>query len=130
MDGSAAFSGPAGPVCCQLVLSVTLYRVVNNLNVVYSALSDPTRRQMVERLRGGELTVSQLAEPLSMTLAAVGKHISILESAHIIRTSKQGRVRSCAIVPHAMTDALDWLAAQEKFWNERIDALVTYLEEQ
>jgi DNA-binding transcriptional ArsR family regulator len=103
--------------------------VVNNLNAVYSALADPTRRQMVERLRDGDLTVSQLAEPLSMTLAAVGKHITILESAYIIRTSKQGRVRSCTIVPHALADALGWMAQQESFWNNRIDALITYLEE-
>jgi DNA-binding transcriptional ArsR family regulator len=106
-----------------------LYRVVNNLNEVYSALADPTRRGMVERLRGGELTVSQLAEPLTMTLAAVGKHIAILESAHIIRTTKRGRVRSCAIVPHSLTDALGWLADQESFWNDRIDALVNFIEE-
>jgi DNA-binding transcriptional ArsR family regulator len=103
--------------------------VVNNLDTVYAALSDPTRRQMVERLRGGELTVSQLAEPLTMTLAAVGKHIAVLESAHIIRTSKRGRVRTCSIVPHALADATAWLAEQERFWNDRIDALVTYLEE-
>jgi DNA-binding transcriptional ArsR family regulator len=107
-----------------------LYRVVNNLDTIYAALSDPTRRQMVERLRGGELTVSQLAEPLSMTLAAVGKHISVLESAHIIRTAKRGRVRTCAIVPHGLADATAWLAEQERFWNDRLDALVTYLEEQ
>jgi DNA-binding transcriptional ArsR family regulator len=104
--------------------------VVNNLNEVYSALADPTRRQMVERLRGGELTVSQLAEPLTMTLAAVGKHISVLESAHIIRTTKQGRVRTCAIVPRSLIDATAWLTEQERFWNERLDALVIHLEEQ
>jgi DNA-binding transcriptional ArsR family regulator len=103
--------------------------MVKNLDAVYSALSDPTRRQMVERLRAGHLTVSQLAEPLSMTLAAVGKHIAVLESAHIIRTSKSGRVRSCAIVPHSLVEALGWISDQEKFWNERIDALVTYLED-
>jgi DNA-binding transcriptional ArsR family regulator len=104
--------------------------MVNNLNAVYSALADPTRRQMVERLRGGELTVSQLAEPLTMTLAAVGKHIAVLESAHIIHTIKRGRVRTCAIVPRSLTDATAWLTEQERFWNERLDALVTYLEEQ
>jgi DNA-binding transcriptional ArsR family regulator len=103
--------------------------VVNNLDVIYGALADPTGRRMVERLRAGELTVSQLAEPLSMTLAAVGKHIAILESAHIIRTTKRGRVRSCVIVPHSLADALGWIVEQEQFWNERLDALATYLEE-
>jgi DNA-binding transcriptional ArsR family regulator len=85
---------------------------------------------MVERLRAGELTVSQLAEPLTMTLAAVGKHISVLESAHIIHTIKRGRVRSCALVPRSLTEATSWLAEQEQFWNDRLDALVTYLEDQ
>jgi DNA-binding transcriptional ArsR family regulator len=85
---------------------------------------------MVERLRAGELTVSQLAAPLTMTLAAVGKHISVLESAHIIHTTKKGRVRSCVLVPRSLTDATAWLAEQEQFWNERLDVLVTYLEEQ
>jgi len=103
--------------------------VVNNLSSVYSALADPTRRQMVERLRRGELTVSQLAEPLTMTLAAVGKHIAVLESARIIHTTKQGRVRTCAIVPRSLSDATAWLTEQERFWNERLDALVTYLED-
>jgi DNA-binding transcriptional ArsR family regulator len=83
---------------------------------------------MVERLRGRDLTVSELAEPLEMTLAAVGKHIAVLESAHIIRTIKTGRVRSCALVPHAFDAATGWLAEQERFWNERLDALVTYIE--
>jgi DNA-binding transcriptional ArsR family regulator len=111
-------------------VSAILYRVVNNLNAVYSALADPTRRQMVERLRDGELTVSQLAAPLTMTLAAVGKHIAVLESAHIIETVKRGRVRSCALVPRSLTNATAWLTEQEQFWNDRLDALVTYLEEQ
>ncbi|HEX4442127.1 MAG TPA: metalloregulator ArsR/SmtB family transcription factor [Galbitalea sp.] len=103
--------------------------MVNNLDAVYSALADPTRRQMVERLQRGTLTVSQLAEPLSMTMAAVGKHIAVLESAHIIRTSKSGRVRSCAIVPHSLVGALGWITDQETFWNERVDALVSFIEE-
>jgi hypothetical protein len=58
----------------------------------------------------------------------VGKHITVLESAHIIRTIKRGRVRTCALVPRSLTDATAWLTEQEKFWNERLDALVTYLE--
>jgi DNA-binding transcriptional ArsR family regulator len=95
---------------------------------VYSALADPTRRYMVERLRVGRLTVSQLAEPLTMTLAAVGKHITVLETAGIIRTSKSGRVRSCAIVPGAFDEADAWLDEQRTYWNDRIDSLTAYLE--
>ncbi|MCU1412388.1 MAG: arsR family transcriptional regulator [Rhodoglobus sp.] len=106
-----------------------VYLMVNNLDAVYTALSDPTRRRMLERLRHGPLSVSQLGEPLTMTLAAVGKHITVLEAAGIIRTAKAGRVRTCALVPHSLTDATAWLSAQEQFWNSSLDALIDHLEE-
>ena len=93
-----------------------------------SALADPTRRQMVESLRPGPQSVSQLGAPFAMTLAAIGKHIAVLEAAGIIRTHKAGRVRTCAVVPHALADATAWLDEQERFWNERVDALSDYLE--
>ena len=64
-----------------------------------------------------------------MTLAAVGKHIAVHESAGIIRTAKSGRVRTCALVPHALTDATAWLTTQEQFWNSSLDALTDHLEE-
>jgi len=101
--------------------------MVNNLDAVYSALADPTRRNMVESLRSGPLSVTELGQPLSMTLAAVGKHIAVLEAAGIIRTSKTGRVRSCALVPRGLSGAGDWLAEQELFWNNRLDALDEHL---
>jgi DNA-binding transcriptional ArsR family regulator len=103
--------------------------VVNNLDAVYAALADPTRRSMVERLRGGELSVSALGEPYGMTLAAIGKHVTVLETAGIVRTRKSGRVRSCALVPSGLDDATGWLREQEAFWHDRIDALTAYLEE-
>lgn len=103
--------------------------MVKQLDAVYAALADPTRRQMVERLRARDLTVSELAEPLTMTLAAVGKHIAVLERANIIRTRKTGRVRSCTVIPHAFADAAAWIADQERFWNDRIDALAAHLDE-
>ena len=103
--------------------------MVNSLDAVYSALADPTRRNMVEALRSGPLSVSELGQPLSMTLAAVGKHVSVLEAAGIIRTSKSGRVRECALVPRALSDAGGWLAEQELFWSGRLDALDTHLKE-
>ena len=106
-----------------------LYRMVNNLDRVYTALSDPTRRGMLERLQHGPLSVSDLAEPRTMTLAAVGKHVAVLESAGIITTHKSGRVRTCAIVPHSLAAATAWLTAHEQFWNERLDALGDHLKE-
>ena len=104
-----------------------LYRMVNSLDAVYSALADPTRRNMVESLRSGPLSVTELGQPLSMTLAAVGKHIAVLEAAGVIRTSKTGRVRSCALVPRGLSGAGEWLAEQELFWNNRLDALEEHL---
>ena len=103
--------------------------MINNLDAVYAALSDASRRLMLERLKSGPLTVSELGAPLAMTLAAVGKHVSVLESAGIIRTAKSGRVRTCALVPATLTAATAWLSAQGAFWNERIDALVDHVEE-
>jgi DNA-binding transcriptional ArsR family regulator len=103
--------------------------VVKQLDAVYGALADATRRSMVERLRQGELSVSALGEPYPMTLAAIGKHVAVLEAAGIVRTRKTGRVRSCALVPRALDDASAWMREQESFWNDRLDALTTYLEE-
>ena len=102
--------------------------MVNNLDAVYAALADPTRRGIVERLRSGSLSVSALGEPLPMTLAAVGKHITVLEQAGIITTAKHGRVRSCSLVPAALSGATSWLTDHEAFWNERLDALTDHLE--
>jgi DNA-binding transcriptional ArsR family regulator len=105
--------------------------VVNNrtdaLDALYGALADPTRRDMIARLRGGPLSVSDLGAPFGMTLAAVGKHVAALESAGIVRTHKTGRVRRCALVPRGLSPAASWLAEQEQFWNERLDVLEQHL---
>ena len=105
-----------------------LYQMVNNVDAVLAALADPTRRKMVESLRPGPLSVSQLGAPFAMTLAAIGKHISVLESAGIVRTHKSGRVRTCTMVPYALADATAWLDEQQQFWTSRVDALSDYLE--
>lgn len=83
---------------------------------------------MIERLRGGPLSVSALGEPYGLTLAAVGKHIAALEAAGIVRTVKRGRVRRCALVPHGMSAAASWLSDHERFWNTALDTLVERLE--
>ena len=107
--------------------------MVNNhaveLDALYGALSDPTRREMISRLHGGPLSISDLGAPFGMTLAAIGKHVAALESAGIVRTHKSGRVRRCALVPRGLSAAASWLTEQEQFWNERLDLLETHLEE-
>ncbi len=98
------------------------------MDAVLAALADPTRRSMLESLRPGPQSVSQLGAPFAMTLAAIGKHVTVLEAAGIIRTHKAGRVRTCVMVPHALAGATAWLDEQERFWNDRVDALSDYLE--
>lgn len=100
-----------------------------DLDALYGALADPTRRAMIASLRGGPLSVSALGAPFGMTLAAVGKHVAALESAGIVRTAKHGRVRRCTLVPRGLSAAASWLLEHERFWNERLDALETHLEE-
>lgn len=99
--------------------------MVNNLTLdaVYGAIADPTRRGMMERLRSGRMSVSELAAPLPMTLAAVGKHLTVLEHAGLVRTTKQGRVRSCELVPGRLDDATEWIERQRSFWTAGLDAL-------
>ena len=105
--------------------------MVNNhaveLDALYGALADPTRREMIARLRGGPLSISDLGAPFGMTLAAIGKHVTALESAGIVRTHKSGRVRRCALVPRGLSAAASWLTEQEQFWNERLDLLEQHL---
>jgi DNA-binding transcriptional ArsR family regulator len=97
------------------------------LDALYGALADPTRRGMIARLQGGPLSISDLGAPFGMTLAAIGKHVAALESAGIVHTHKQGRVRRCALVPRGLSPAASWLTEQEQFWNERLDALEEHL---
>jgi len=106
--------------------------MVNNsdtVETVYAALGDPTRRAIVERLRGGSLSVSQLGAPLGMTLAGVGKHVGILEASGLIRTTKVGRVRECALVDGGLDEAAAWIDETRSFWNTGVDRMIAQLGE-
>ena len=107
-----------------------LNRVVNQgLDRVYGALADPTRRGMLERLRRGPLSISELGAPTGMTLAGVGKHVAVLEGAGLVHTRKSGRVRTCELHGDAYTEAAAWIDEQRAFWHERLDRVTAYLEE-
>jgi DNA-binding transcriptional ArsR family regulator len=80
------------------------------LDRVFQALSDPSRRAMIERLSRGPASVSELAEPFDMTLAAVVQHLHVLEDSGVVRTEKVGRVRTCRIEPTVLGTAEDWIA--------------------
>jgi len=90
---------------------------------VFRALGDPTRRRMVERLGRGPLTVSQLAQPLDMTLSAVVQHLSVLESCELVRSEKVGRTRTCTLEDAGLRLGADWFAGQRAAWERRLDRL-------
>lgn len=93
------------------------------LDSIFHALGDATRRRMLRELAGGERTVSQLAEPFAMSLAAVSKHIKVLEDAGLIRREVRGRTHLCRLDPGPLASAHQWLSFYEHFWTSRLDAL-------
>jgi DNA-binding transcriptional ArsR family regulator len=99
------------------------------LDLAFQALSDPGRRAMVERLSRGPASVSELAEPLPMTLSAVVQHLKILEEAGLVSSRKTGRVRTCTLEIAAMTKVESWIAERKRFWNQQYDQLEAYLSE-
>ncbi|MFM0739114.1 metalloregulator ArsR/SmtB family transcription factor [Paraburkholderia xenovorans] len=97
------------------------------LDAVFGALADPTRRSILERLRGGSLTVSALAEPYGVSLNAVSKHIKTLEKAGLIRREIRGREHACELDAARLAEASTWLDYYAEFWSGRIDALEKHL---
>ncbi|MGE0847800.1 MAG: ArsR/SmtB family transcription factor [Flavobacteriaceae bacterium] len=93
------------------------------LNAVFHALGDATRRHMLHALAGGERTVSELAEPFDMSLAAASKHVKALEKAGLIRREIRWRTHVCRLEPAALASAHEWLGFYEKFWTRRLDVL-------
>ena len=100
------------------------------LDLVFRALGDPTRRAIVERLSSGEASVSELAEPLDMSLAAVVQHVQVLEESGLVRTRKAGRVRTCRMEPATLRAAEGWLSQRRALWASRLDRLGMVLAEQ
>jgi DNA-binding transcriptional ArsR family regulator len=100
------------------------------LDAVFAALSDSTRRGILESLSGGELAVSELAEPHDMSLPGFMKHLRVLEDAGLIERSKEGRVVSCELSAAPMKAAAAWMSRYEKFWTEKLDSLARYLYQQ
>lgn len=100
------------------------------MNSVFHALGDATRRRMLRELASGERTVSQLAEPFAISLAAASKHIKALESAGLIRREVRGRTHLCRLDPGPLASAHQWLSFYERFWTDRLDALEHLLREE
>ncbi len=98
------------------------------LDHVFGALSDATRRAIVIRLCEGEASVGELAKPFEMALPSLMKHIRILESRGLVASEKIGRVRTCSLKAEALETVEDWLAAQREVWERRLDRLEVYVE--
>ncbi len=93
------------------------------LDRLFHALADPTRRAIVERLGAGPAAISDLAEPLAMTLTGVLQHLAVLEESGLVRTRKEGRRRICAVEPAAMRSIEDWIQHRRAQWDQRLDRL-------
>ena len=101
---------------------------LDGLDELFHALADPSRRIIVERLSEGPASVTQLAEPLPMSLPAVVQHVQVLEAAGVIRTEKIGRVRTCHLQLKRLDGADDWIQARRVQWGQRLDRLGEYLD--
>jgi DNA-binding transcriptional ArsR family regulator len=99
------------------------------MNSIFHALGDGTRREMLRDLSRGERTVSELAKPFAMSLAAASKHIKVLEGAGLIRREVKGRTHVCRLEPGPLASAHEWLSFYERFWTSRLDILDRLLRE-
>jgi DNA-binding transcriptional ArsR family regulator len=99
----------------------------DRLSNTFSALADPTRRAILARLASGEASVTELAEPMQMTMPAVTKHLKVLERANLIRRGRQAQWRPCYLVAEPLKEAADWVEQYRIFWEQSLDRLDAYL---
>ncbi len=105
-----------------------LYEPGREIDLLFQALADPSRRAMVDRLTRGPASVSELARPLEMSLPAVVQHLHVLEASGLVRSEKLGRVRTCTVEPVALRAAERWISARRTVWEESLDRLGEYLD--
>ncbi len=101
---------------------------LSQLDLVFGALSDPTRRGMLERLADGETKVGTLAEPFQISQPAVSKHLAVLERAGLIRRTKKGREHHIKVNPRPIEEAQSWIGHYARHWKKQFDAVDAYLE--
>jgi DNA-binding transcriptional ArsR family regulator len=99
------------------------------LNMTFAALADPTRRAILGRLAGGEMSVTELAAPFNMSLPAISKHLKVLERAHLIARSREAQWRPCRLEAEPLKEVADWVERYRQFWDESFDRLDEYLRE-
>jgi DNA-binding transcriptional ArsR family regulator len=128
---------PSPGLARRHTLLYALNQSVNNLLVKYVppdrlsstlfALSDPTRRGILARLATGDATVTELAEPYDMSLAAVSKHLKVLKTAGLISRGREAQWRPCHLEAAPLRDVFEWLESYQRFWNRSLDSLAEYL---
>jgi DNA-binding transcriptional ArsR family regulator len=106
---------------------VTATAAGDDLSLTFAALADPTRRAILTRLASGEATVSQLAEPFSLTQQAVSKHIKVLERAGLVSRTRAAQSRPCRLEPARFDTAAEWIGRHRKIWEDRYDRLDEHL---
>ena len=99
------------------------------LDLVFAALSDRTRRKILEQVRCKDCTVLELAAQFEMSLPAVSKHLKVLDRSGLLRRTKDGRFVVCKFEPEPMREAVDWITRQHQFWNDGLDALEKFLDD-
>lgn len=114
-------------VLVRATLNHMVEESADRLSMVFRALGDPTRREMLRRLSTGERSVGELAQPFLMSLAAASKHVKVLERAGLVRRTVRGRTHHCRLDAARLADAQKWIDFYQRFWNERFDALDTLL---
>jgi DNA-binding transcriptional ArsR family regulator len=102
----------------------------SQLDAMFTALADPTRREMLNRLSGKVLSVKDLSEPFSMSKPAITKHLKVLERAGLLSRDKVGRVHQCRLEARPLQEAANWIGHFEQFWNQKLDALAEFLDEE
>lgn len=116
----------------DLYLTIWLNKGMNrkdSLSLVFSALGDPTRRSILQRLSKGHLSVTELSEPYKMSLPAITKHLKVLEKAGLISRGKEAQWRPCQLEAGALIEASDWISYYREFWEESFNRLENYLNE-
>ncbi len=108
---------------------VTVTASSDSLNSTFAALADPTRRAILARLVGGEVAVTELAEPFEISLPAVSKHLKVLERAHLIERSRHAQWRPCRLAPEPLREVAEWVERYRGLWEQRLDRLDDYLSE-
>jgi DNA-binding transcriptional ArsR family regulator len=112
------------------ILNHMVYYRTEALDRIFTALADPTRRALLARLSETEaVSVSELAKPFTMSLPAIMKHLDVLSDAGLVTRNKAGRTVSCRLRAEPMHEANEWLNRYQRFWNEKLDQLAAFLEE-